>query len=186
MEKKKKPKFLRTGYFQYSKLGLRRKKKQKYRKAKGGNNKIRLKMKGHLTNVSIGYRSNKRTRNLIKGFLPKIINSIDDLKNLKKDEIAILAKLGKKKKIMIAEYSLKNNIKILNLNPKKFLEKIEEEKKKKKEQREAKKTEKDKKVKEKEKKKEEQNIKQDEKEKSIEEVVKKVENNVKTEVEEKK
>lgn len=126
--KKKKPKFLRTGYRQYSKLGLRRKKKQKYRKAKGGENKIRLKKRGHLRNVSIGFRGDKKTRGLVKGLKPVLIKSIDDLKKLKKDEIAIVEKLGKKKKIEIAKYAVDNNVRLFNLNAKKFLEKIEKEK----------------------------------------------------------
>ena len=124
---KKKPKFLRLGYTQYSKLGLRRKNKQKYRRAKGGENKVRLKMKGHLRNVSIGFRSEKKTRGLIKGLKPVAVKSIEDLKNLKKNQIAIISKMGNRKRFEIASYAMKNNIRLLNLNPKKFLEKIENE-----------------------------------------------------------
>jgi large subunit ribosomal protein L32e len=123
--KHKKTKFLRLGYTQYSKLGLRRKKKQKYRRAKGGENKVRLKMKGHLRNVSIGFRNEKKTRGLIQGLKSVLIHGMEDLKKIGKDEIAIIAHIGNKSKKEIAEYALKNNIRLLNLNPKKFLEKIE-------------------------------------------------------------
>ena len=164
---KKKPKFLRIGYTQYSKLGLRRKKKQKYRKAKGGENKMRLKMKGHLRNVSVGFRSNKKTRGLVNGLMPVVISSVEELKKLKKNEAGIVAKIGNKKRIEIAEYALKNNIRLMNLNAKKFLEKIEEERKKIKEERarrsERKKTS-NKQAKEAEKKKEEEAKKQEKKE----------------------
>ena len=121
----KKQKFLRTGVNQYSKLGLRRKNKQKYRKSKGGENKIRLKMKGHLRNVTSGFRSNKKGRYLINGMKPVQIFNIDDLNKIKHGEIAVVAKIGNKNKIKIAEYALKNKIKLENLNPKKFLEKME-------------------------------------------------------------
>lgn len=181
---KKRRKFLRTGYTQYSKLGLRRKNKQVYRKSKGGENKIRLKMKGHLTNVSIGYRNEKKTRGLVKGMSPVIIRNLTDLKNLKEKEIAIIAKIGNKKKIEIAEYAIKNNIRLLNLNPKKFLEKIQEEKNKSKEEkkkREIKKNEREKKAKES---KEEKTTKE-EKETS-EEAVKNNETDTKENMEEKK
>jgi ribosomal protein L32E len=142
---RKKQKFLRIGYTQYSKLGLRRKKKQKYRKATGVDNKVRLNLKGHLRNVKYGFRTQKKFRNLINGFKPQIIYNVEELKKLKKDEIAIFGKIGNKKKIELCKYSIEYNIKINNINPKKFLEKIEAEKKKKTE-------EKDKKTKEAEKK----------------------------------
>ncbi len=172
---KKKPKFLRIGYTQYSKLGLRRKKKQKYRKAKGGENKVRLKMKGHLRNVSIGFRSEKKTRGLVNGLMPIRISSVEELKKLKKNEIGVAAKIGNKKKIEVAEYALKNNMRLINLNAKKFLEKTEEERKKSKEEkakRSEKKKTRDKKSKEAEKKKEDEENKdkkeKDEKKEGIE------------------
>lgn len=156
---RKQARFLRIGYTQYSKLGLRRKKKQKYRKAKGGENKMRLKMKGHLRNVSIGFRSEKKTRGLVHGLKTVMINSVEDLKKLKKNEAGIVAKVGNKKKTEIADYALKNNIRLINLNSKKFLQNIEEERKEIKEEkikREEKKKTRDKKAKEAEKKKEEE------------------------------
>jgi len=131
---KKKPKFLRIGYTQYSKLGLRRKNKQKYRKSKGIDNKIRLKMKGHLRNINIGYRGERKLRNLVKGLKPILVHNIEEIKSIKKNEICVLGKIGMKKKIDVANYILKNNIKIHNLNAKKFLEKTEEKLKRKEEE----------------------------------------------------
>lgn len=193
---KKKPKFLRIGYTQYSKLGLRRKNKQIYRKGKGGENKMRLKMKGHLRNVSIGFRTNKKTRGLVRGLNSVVINNIKDLKNLKKDEIAIVAKIGNKKRIEIAEYALKNNIRLMNINAHKFIERVEEEKRRAKEekaQREEKKKVRDKKAREAEKKKEEEEKKakdketeKENKETKLEEAVKNNETDVKPNVEEMK
>jgi len=180
---KKKPKFLRIGYTQYSKLGLRRKNKQKYRKGKGGENKMRLKMKGHLRNVSIGFRSEKKTRGLVRGLNTVMIYNIEDLKKLKKDEIGIVAKVGNKRKIEIANHALKDNIRLANLNSKKFIEKIEEEKKKikeEKEKKEEKKKTRDKKAKEAEKKKEddEKKAKEEKKESSLEKTLEKKETKV--------
>lgn len=151
----RKQKFLRLGYTQYSKLGLRRKKKQTYRKARGRDNKVRLKMKGHLRNVVIGFRGKKSTRGLVRGLSPVLVYSIEDLKKLKKNEIAIIAKMGDKKKMEIADYAVKNNIRLSNLNPGKFLTEIQEKMKAKKEEKakkHGKKVEKEKKAKEVEKK----------------------------------
>ena len=62
-----KKKFLRKDWRKYSKLGLRRKKKQKYKRAKGIDNKMRLNMKGNLKNISVGFKTKKLSRNLIDG-----------------------------------------------------------------------------------------------------------------------
>lgn len=117
-------KFLRGDWMNYSKLGRKRKKKLKYRKAKGRHNKIREKMKGHPRKVSVGYKkSRKGEKKEIK-----IISNAKELSEIKKGEEIILAKIGKKKKIEIARKAEEQGIKILNLNVKKFLRKIEKEK----------------------------------------------------------
>lgn len=191
MTKRKKTKFLRLGYTQYSKLGLRRKKKQKYRRAKGGENKLRLKMKGHLRNVSIGFRNEKKTRGFVKGLKSVLIHNVEELKKIGKNEIAIVAHVGDKNKKEIVEYALKNNLKLLNVNPKKFLEKIEEKIKQSKEEktkREEKNKIKEKKVKEaseKNAKEEKKEAEAKEKPESAEEAVKH-ETDIKQNVEEKK
>jgi ribosomal protein L32E len=147
-----KRKFLRSAWRNYSKLG--RKKKLRYKKATGRDSKIRLKMKGHITNVSIGHKTQKNERGLIKGSKPIMIYCLEDLKKLGKKEIGIVAKIGNKNKIEIAKYALEKKIYLLNLNPNKFLEKenerikerekekLEIDEKKKKREKRAKETEK--------------------------------------------
>jgi ribosomal protein L32E len=123
----KKMKFLRTGYHIKSKLGLRRKKKLKYRKATGIDNKIRLKMKGHLRNVNIGYKGDKKNSGKINGLNPILIKNVDELRKLTKDDIGIVAKIGMKKRLSIAREALEKKINLYNLNPQKFIEKAEKE-----------------------------------------------------------
>ncbi len=162
-----KKKFLRKDWRKYSKLGLRRKNKQKYKKAKGMDNKMRLNMKGNLRNISIGFRTKKEGRNLIDGLTIKNIFNLKDLKNIKKNELGIIMHIGKKKRMEIAEYALINKIKLKNLDPEKYLEKIKMEIKEKKE-------EKLKKIKEKKEKSKKNKMKKDQKtEKSKEEIQKK-------------
>jgi len=162
---KKKQKFMRTDFRKYSKLGVRRKNKQKYRKAKGIDNKMRLKMKGHLRNVSIGFRSNKKERGLVQELKPILINNLKELKNISKEEIGIIAKIGSKKRKEILNYVIKNNIK-LSIDPRKALEKIEHNLKKvkeKKEERDSRKIERDKKAKKEAEKKAKQEAKEESK-----------------------
>lgn len=144
----KNKKFLRGNTHQYSKLGLRRRKKQKYSKGKGRDNKMRLNIKGHVRKVRIGFKDMKKTSGLVKELKPILIKNLNDLKKLGKSEIGIVAKIGDKKRKEIAEYAIKNNIK-LYLDPKRTLERIEERLKKIKEkqtQRKIKRTERDKKA----------------------------------------
>jgi ribosomal protein L32E len=146
--KSKKKKFLRGNTHQYSKLGLRRRKKQKYRKGKGRDNKMRLNIKGHVKKVRIGFKNMKKTSGLVKELKPIMIKNLNDLKKLGRSEIGIIAKVGNKKRKEIAEYAIKNNIR-LYLDPKRTLERIEEKLKKIKEkqtQRKIKRIEKDKKA----------------------------------------
>lgn len=126
---KQKPKFKRTDFAKYSKLGVRRKKKQIYRKAKGRDNKIRLKMKGHIRNVSIGFRTKKTGRDLIQKLKPIRVYNLSDLKKIGSKEIGIIAKIGTKKKKELLEAVVKENIKI-TVDAKKELEKIDEKLKK--------------------------------------------------------
>jgi ribosomal protein L32E len=160
-----KRKFLRSAWRNYSKLG--RKKKLRYKRAVGRDSKIRLKMKGHITNVSIGYKTQKNERGLIKGSKPIIVYCLEDLKKLGKNEIGIVAKIGNKNKIEIARYALEKKIYLLNLNPNKFLEKENErieKRRKEKLERIEKKKKKEKKAKENEKKKDDgENVKEENK-----------------------
>ncbi len=86
-------KFLRRDWSRYSKLGKNRKKKQKRKKDYGK----------------------------IENKIPTIIRNLNDLEKIKKDEIAVIGKIGKKKKIDVAKKAKEMKIQIHNLNIKKFL-----------------------------------------------------------------
>ena len=163
---KQKPKFKRTDAVKYSKLGVRRKKLQKYRKPRGRDNKLRLNMKGHTRKVKIGFRSPKSTRYKIKEKQPILVHNLQELKQIKESQIPILAKIGARKKKEIAEYAKEKKIEILNLKPEEFLKKLEEKIKQSKEKKnklEEKKKEREKKEKQKEEKKDEKSEKPKEK-----------------------
>lgn len=117
-------KFLRRTWSRYSKLGRKRKKKQKWRKPTGRDNKMREKTKGHPKIVSVGYKKakkmNKKNQILIRNIL--------ELEKVKKNQIVIVGHIGKKKKIEVAKKAKKMKIPLQNLNIEKFLKELENKK----------------------------------------------------------
>ena len=112
--------FLRRIWSRYPKLGKGRRKKQKWRKPKGRDNKMREKRRGYPVVVSIGYRKNADKMGNIK-----IISNLNDLKNISKEDLVIIGKMGKKKKIGVLKKAIEMKIPIQNINAKKSLKKLE-------------------------------------------------------------
>lgn len=155
---KLKPVFRQVGAHNYSKLGLRRRKKQKYRRPAGGDNKIRLNRAGRVRKVKIGFRNENSQRGLIQGKKPVMIYNAEDLKKIGKDFIGIIGKIGNKNKKIIAEQIIKDKINVYKFNAEKFLSDLEnkiKESKEKKNKRIEDKESRNKKAKEKKDKKEE-------------------------------
>jgi ribosomal protein L32E len=119
------PKFVRKESTKVSKLGFRRKKLIKWRRQKGKHNKIRQKMKGYTRRPTIGFGAKKENRYLINNLQPLLIFKESDLEKIKANQIAIIAHTSKKNKIKIAKKAQEKNIKIKNLDVKKFLESAE-------------------------------------------------------------
>lgn len=114
-------KFLRRTWDRYSKLGKKRKKKQKWRRPTGRDNKMRERSKGHSKIVSVGYKKSKKINKKDQ----IVIRNIMELEKAKKNQIIIVGHIGKKKKIEIAKKAKKMKIPLQNLNIEKFLKKLE-------------------------------------------------------------
>jgi ribosomal protein L32E len=114
-------KFLRRTTNRLSKLGLRRKKKQVWRRPTGRHNKMRTKQKGTPATVSIGYGSKKDTRNKIREKIPVLVYSLKDLEKVKKENIIIIGKIGKKKKMELAKKIKEKNLEVYNVNVERLL-----------------------------------------------------------------
>lgn len=112
-------KFLRRNISLHLRIGKKRKKKQSWRKPKGRDNKMRESRKGRPPLVSIGYKRKKE-----KSHVP-IVYNLKDLENSKKHGIAILGKVGRKKKKEILKKALEMKINFQNINIKKFLKENE-------------------------------------------------------------
>lgn len=118
----KKPKFLRRVWHRYSKLGKGRKKKQKWRRPTGRDNKMRESRKGKPATVSIGYKNSDRKEIFV-------VNNLKDLENINENQVIVIGKVGKKKKIEILKMAKQKKIEIWKTNLDKYLEKNEKPKK---------------------------------------------------------
>jgi len=133
-------KFQRTKFRAYVKLGSKQRSKRRYKRPTGRHNKIRQKWKSRPSMVEIGYRTDREVRGLINDKTPILIRSIEDLKNVQKNNIVIVANIGLKSKIELAKELEKRKIEVYNLNLRKFLKNQERLAKKKQESKKAEKT----------------------------------------------
>ena len=116
-------KFLRRDHTRSSKLGKGRKKKQVWRRPTGRDNKMRERRRGYPSRVQIGYKKTDKKE------IIRIIQNPKELEKIKKGEIVIVGKVGKKKKIEIVKKAKEMKIKLKNMNIKKFLKSKLKEKK---------------------------------------------------------
>jgi len=115
-----KPKFIRTDSFRYFKIGKNRKKLQVWRRAKGVHNKLRRQRKGHPAIPTVGYMAPRKTVNKIDNKTPMLVHNVAELSALNKSmHIAIIARIGAKKKIDVLKKAEELGIKVLNVGGKK-------------------------------------------------------------------
>lgn len=106
--------FRRQDSVRHLKLGKKRKKYRTWRKPKGKHSKMRLKRKSYPKIVSIGRRQQNKTAGKISGLTPVLVHNIKELSCLDKNSIAILAKVGAKKKLELLKIAQEKNILLLN------------------------------------------------------------------------
>jgi large subunit ribosomal protein L32e len=112
--RRKKPLFLRPGWYRMMRVGKTLKRKRKWRHAKGGDSKVRLKERGYAARPTIGWGSDKKIRDKINGFEFKRIENLSQLEELKKGEAVMIASVGKKKREEMIKKAEEKEIKILN------------------------------------------------------------------------
>ena len=111
---RKKPGFVRQLAHGMSKLGMRRKKKQKWRMPKGRHSKMRLKQRGKAVLPGIGWGSDKNIRGKLKGMEFVRVENLKELEKVDKKMGIIVGKVGKKKKNEIVKKANEMGFKILN------------------------------------------------------------------------
>ena len=120
--KAKKPKFLAQDVHKKKRL------KEKWKRPKGLQSKMRLQKKGHRKLVSVGWKSPKEVRGLSREGLEQIrVENIKALENInpKTQGIIISSKLSIKKKYEIILEAEKKGIVVLNRNVKALKERLE-------------------------------------------------------------
>ena len=110
-----KVKFIRTDSHRHSKLGRKRKKLQKWRKAKGRDNKTRLKRRNYPVSPTVGHKTARKESGKIKGKNPKVVYNLDDLEKTNRDSIVIVGKVGAKKKLEIIKKAREMKLEIYNI-----------------------------------------------------------------------
>jgi large subunit ribosomal protein L32e len=107
-------KFLRRDWFRFGKFN--RKKKLKWRRPTGRDNKMREKRRGYPSVVSVGYKKSEREKQFV-------VNNLKDLEKARKKNIIILGKVGKKKKGILIQKAKEKGINFSNLQSKNSEEK---------------------------------------------------------------
>lgn len=113
--KRKKPRFLRVDTCRFLRLGKKRRKLQKWRRARGKSNKIRLGRAGYSLMPKVGFKTQKNLAHKVEGLIPKLVNNMRELEALGKHNAAILARVGARKKLEMIKKADELKIKILNL-----------------------------------------------------------------------
>ena len=122
--KKKLPKFRRVEKHRHPQLP------DNWRKPKGHHSKIRRGLKWEMRIPKIGMKTPKILQNLDKyGRELIMIKTVDDLKKLNEKTVGIVtAKLGLKKRLLIAKQALGKKLKFLNFIPERIIKKVEDKK----------------------------------------------------------
>lgn len=130
--KDKKPDFRRQESWRYKRV------KESWRRPRGIDSKMRMKVKGWPLSVEVGYRGPKKTRGLHpSGYAEALVYNVDDVEKVspKTQVIRIAGAVGARKRVEISARAEERGIHILNPRELKELEEeVEEEGKEKKEE----------------------------------------------------
>lgn len=112
--KRNKRKFVRVDAHKMIKLGKGVKKNQKWHKAIGRQNKLRLGEKGNMQRPKVGWGSAAKIKEMILGVRPVRVENVKDLEKVGKGEGVLIAKVGKKKQLEIIKAANEKKLTILN------------------------------------------------------------------------
>lgn len=111
--KRKKPKFLRQEWWRFDKF----KNDPKWRRPKGTDSKMRMKLKGKARSPSIGWSSPRLVRGLhSSGYEDVLVHNVKELEMLdpQRQAARIAHTVGKRKRMAIIERAKELGIKVLN------------------------------------------------------------------------
>jgi ribosomal protein L32E len=113
-EARNKPKFLRNDWHKKIKLGRGVKKNQKWKGAKGRQNKLRMNRKGHSRRPKVGWGAEVKTKDFVSGLDAVRVENLADLKTVKSSQGILISNVGMKKRKEIIKAANEKKIKILN------------------------------------------------------------------------
>lgn len=112
MIERKKPLFLRRDW--HKRTRFMRKKKMKWRKAKGMDNKTRLAFKGYPQKVKIGWGKKAEEKGKINGMIPIRVENLGQLSNVGKGYAVIIGSVGRKNKEAMIKKAEEMKLTMLN------------------------------------------------------------------------
>ena len=106
--------FKRTDYMRHLKLGKKRM-RVKWRRAKGVHSKIRRKRAGYPSKPEVGYKTARSEAGLVLGKTPVLVHNVAELSKLTAKNIAIIARVGAKKKLDMIKKAEELHIQLTNV-----------------------------------------------------------------------
>jgi len=108
--------FVRRSTWKKSRMGLGRRKLQRWRSAIGRHSKIRKNRFGYTKSPRIGFKAPRKESGKINGKIPILIRNMTDLGNSNKANILIISgKVGAKKRIEMIKKANEMSLEILNV-----------------------------------------------------------------------
>lgn len=111
----RKQRFLRSDTMRHLRLGKKRRKLQKWRRPRGRHSKIRRKRFSYPVKVSIGYKSSKSTAGMLSSRIPVLVHSLRELETLTPRHVAVIARVGAKKKLGLIKRAQERKIALANV-----------------------------------------------------------------------
>lgn len=112
--KRKKPKFYRSSWNKMHKLGKKVKAKRKWRASKGRDSKVRLRERGYSRRPAIGWGADKTNAGKVNGYVAVRVETEKDFEKIGKGQAAIIASVGKKKRMELIKIAETKKIVVLN------------------------------------------------------------------------